>query len=1351
MKRLLKIFAILILLCAILCTFTACGEKEINFVVDGEVYATIKTAGKETISMPETPQKDGYVFDGWYYDEGVWQEKFTANSLVDTALKDNVTLYAKFTKSEIVFKTFTVNDTQVNGGVVSYATQSYRFVDEIDVKGNATFEVGLDEYGIQTATTKTVPLDEGENTFFVFEKVDGDLVNTYTVKIYRNHMYTVTFDTDGGNTIDTQYVEEGMLITPVLDPERAGYTFTGWDYDFASPVISSKTIMASWTANTDTAYVVEYYLQNIDDDDYTLSETVNKSGTTDTTASIMAKDIEHFTYNESLSIASGNIAGDGSLVLKLYYNRDSYDITAQVENAKAGTISSNGGNYRYGTEITLIATTNDGYTFLGWSDGTGIVYTEPEYTFMVDKDVTLTAEWSANTDTQYIVEYYLQSLEDDYVLMNNLTEHFAGATDTTASVSAKAIEHFTYCVSLSTASGNIKGDGSLVLRLYYTRDSYTVTFLGDGGTLTSGNVTQSIKYQDSAIAPIFNKTGYTFTGFDKDYDNITEAITITAEWSANTDTAYVVEYYLQNIDDDDYTLSETVNKSGTTDTTASIMAKDIEHFTYNEALSTVSGNIAGDGSLVLKLYYTRNKYNVTFEANGGTLVSGDVIREIKYGGTISIPTFTRNGYGFAGWDKVVPTTMPGEDTVITATWNPIFTLDGGKITDLTDYGKTLTTIDIPSEIDGETITAIDGDAFLDGTLLTSITIPDSVTNIGDLAFYNCPIEKATIPIIAINHISEMNLKEVVITSGESIGENAFANCILLTSVDIPDSVMSIDSYAFANCSSLTSISIPDSVISISEWAFFDCTSLKNITFGDNSQLVSIGSRVFDGCDSLTSIVMPDNVTSIGTYAFNNCTSLNSITIPDSVTSIGIEAFYNCPIKNATIPTIAVEHIPQSNLKEVVITSGESINLGAFAYCTSLESVTIPDSVTSIGANAFSNCTSLNSISIPDSVTIIDLSAFSSCSSLQSVIFGENSALESISSYAFAYCDALTSITIPSSEMSIGTYAFSNCIALNEVNYLGTIDQWVEIDFAVNDCSSNPLYYANNLYIDGVLVEEVVLTNATKISSNAFRNYTSLTSVTIPDSVTDIGAYAFEGCPIEKATIPAFAAVAISNPSLKEVVITSGESICNRAFESCTLLNSITIPDSVVSIGYSAFDNCPSLVTITFGENSQLTSIGEFAFRSCTSLQSVIFGKNSQLESVGEQAFFACDSLTSITIPDSVTSIGSGAFSNCTSLESVTFGENSQLKSIDSFAFGWCASLIRIDIPKTVTNLGEGAFYGCNSLQSVTIPNSVTNIGANAFFGCGSAIIWCEVSEEPLNGWADSWNSSNAKVIWGSNW
>ena len=310
--------------------------------------------------------------------------------------------------------------------------------------------------------------------------------------------------------------------------------------------------------------------------------------------------------------------------------------------------------------------------------------------------------------------------------------------------------------------------------------------------------------------------------------------------------------------------------------------------------------------------------------------------------------------------------------------------------------------------------------------------------------------------------------------------------------------------------------------------------------------------------------------------------------------------------------------------------------------------------------------------------------------------------------------SLTSIEIPETVTSIGTWAFQGCTSLTSVNYLGTIENWCNISFS--DHSANPLSYAEKLYINGELVEEIVIPSTfTKIKDYAFLGCNSLTSVTIPDSVTSIGGYAFSGC-------SSLTSVTIGN---------SVTSIGNNAFYNCDSLTSITIPDSVTSIGDYAFSNCDSLTSVTIPNS--VINIGIDAFCNCTQLKYIVVDKNNlYYKSVGAVlydkegttliSYPAGRSDANFIIPDGVTCVADNAFYNCTSLIGVT-------------------------IENSVTSIGRCSFAYCNSLTSVTIPDSVTSIGDYAFSNCDSLTIYCEATNKP-SGWSSIWNYSNSPVVWG---
>ena len=445
----------------------------------------------------------------------------------------------------------------------------------------------------------------------------------------------------------------------------------------------------------------------------------------------------------------------------------------------------------------------------------------------------------------------------------------------------------------------------------------------------------------------------------------------------------------------------------------------------------------------------------------------------------------------------------------------------------------------------------------------------------------------------------------------------------------------------------------------------------------NYSVTSIGDHAFYGCSGLTSVEIPNSVTSIGWYAFEYCPGLTSIVIPNSVTSIGRSAFHGCyGLTSIEIPN-----------------SVTSIGNRAFYNCSGLTSIVIGNSVTSIGQEAFYNCEGLESVTIPNSVTSISSYAFYGCSGLTGKLVIPNS-VTSIGQQAFSGCSGLTSVVIGNSVTHIGMEAFRGCYGLKDV-YISDIAVWCDIGFI--DGSSNPLYYANNLYLNGELVTELVIPNSvTRIGERSFDGCTGLKSIEIPNSVTSIGEGAFYDC---------------SGLTGELVIPNSVTSISRSAFSGCSGLTSVVIGNSVTSIEYNTFSGCSGLTSVVIGNS--VTSIGNQAFLRCSGLTGELVIPNS-VTSIGNDAFYGCSGLTSVVIGNSVTSIGEEAFRNCSGLTSIVIPNS--VTSIGEYAFSGCSGLTSIVIPNSVTSIGENAFSNCSGLTSIEIPDGVTSIGNSAFDG-----------------------------------
>ena len=673
------------------------------------------------------------------------------------------------------------------------------------------------------------------------------------------------------------------------------------------------------------------------------------------------------------------------------------------------------------------------------------------------------------------------------------------------------------------------------------------------------------------------------------------------------------------------------------------------------------------------------------------------------------------------------------------------------------------------------ITAIGDYAFYSCSRLTQVIIPENVESIGNYAFAYC-----------------QNLTQLQISEGvRSIEARAFSYCTGLTSLTVPESVTRIGENAFEYCYALKTVDIRSASGDIQGDIFYGCNAVQTMTFAGMSQTLTgyfgvtgsdlsvksvtvtggvIPASAFKGITALTSVTLSEGVTAIGNGGFSGCTGISWINIPGSVKTVGTSAFSGC-----------------TGLKTVAMESGvAAIGNQAFRGCSALISIDLPDSVTTVEASAFLecdkltyhvegvgkylgnsenpihalagvtdttitafqisdrtglildkafyNCTKLQTVSIPDTVTSIGSYAFYNCSVLTGIDLPDD--ITAIWSHTFYGCKKLTKITIPQTVVQVGMNAFQLCSGLTRVD-ISDLGAWCAIDFENN--YANPLMYAKRLYLNGVQITRLDIPQGTeKICSYAFYNG-SFTSVSIPDSVAELEAYAFQNC------------TGLTEVVVPESVSTMGSGV----FSGCSALKAITIPfvgqmvrtaseyprypmgyifgstsytggtatsqTSVVGSGYSqsstyyiptslrsvtvtggsilsgAFNGCANLTSITLADG--VGGIGASAFYGCKGLTQVNIPASAT--AIGGSAFYNCSKLAEMVIPDSVESIGANAFQNCTSLKKLTVG--SGVTKIDSFAFSGCTGLTEVAIPESVTELGNGAFAKCANLETITLP------------------------------------------------
>lgn len=453
-----------------------------------------------------------------------------------------------------------------------------------------------------------------------------------------------------------------------------------------------------------------------------------------------------------------------------------------------------------------------------------------------------------------------------------------------------------------------------------------------------------------------------------------------------------------------------------------------------------------------------------------------------------------------------------------------------KITGLVETTDIPADIIIPSSIDNYTVTAIGDEAFKDWTTIKSITIPASITAIGENVFSGCKglskisVDKTNSCFTEINWVLfSKDMTRLICYPPGKAG----------SSYIIPTSVTTIGSSAFNSCAALTTITISTvGVTTIGSYAFYGCTNLTNITLP--SGITSIENCTFSFCSSLTDINIPLNVTTIGNYAFNGCSKLKSInssadptTLPEVLTYIGHDAFRDC---------------------------------------VKLPSITIPDTVTYIGYDAFNGCTELAGVNIPAGITRIDTRTFASCPALTTLTIP--STIKSIDDSSFKGCTGLTSVTIPSGVTFINSNSFSMCTGLTEIlvesgNTSYVSDGGVLFNFDKTELLTYPAGKSGNSYTIPAGVKIICV--------NAFSGSSLLQAITLPDSVTSISWEAFSGCSgLLNLTIPL-----------------NVSEIYDTAFKGCTSLAVLTInavtPPAILPPGQtkvSFLSDCSLLSTIT---------------------------------------------------------------------------------------------------------------------------------------------------------------------------
>ena len=639
------------------------------------------------------------------------------------------------------------------------------------------------------------------------------------------------------------------------------------------------------------------------------------------------------------------------------------------------------------------------------------------------------------------------------------------------------------------------------------------------------------------------------------------------------------------------------------------------------------------------------------------------------------------------------------------------------------------TVEIQSIKFGSNLKTIGRSAFSGNTALKTLDLPAALTKIDDNAFYNCKALESVF-FRGSNTISY-------------IGISAFSNCTSLTTVSVNGSTsntlpngtadISCGTNLFSGCTSLQNFTWPKSFTIIPDGTFNGCTALTNFAFeggATGSACATIGKSTFNKCESLTSIELPNANITILASAFNNCFKLENVVVSDKLTNVGEGAFGGCWV----LTLYPRSDANKTKNKVVLPSTWQVISNSTFSNCEGITQVDISPA-TYIGGNAFYSCNSLQSIKIPDAVTTLYDNTFCDCKSLKNVVVSkklavlgknEKSPSSTPSGCVFKDCISLETLTpsdatvlpytiqFPASLGGVQKSSFENCPSIKYINFAKNSQFSVLGERAFYKCTgllgSNEGGNANNTIL--------MPTGVRDIFSYAFAECNSLKNIQFLGSVSTIGISAFQKC-----------------TALEDVIMNDTiQQVRDSAFADCSSLKSMphtkegkTAFSHIDTINASTFKNCTSLTEAFIPKN--VTVIGNSAFSGCKTLEKVLWEKGSALATIDTSAFNGDEKLAvftyqggsaNSTFPDSLTKINSNAFTK-TALTKVTIGTpaNGDKILLGTYAFSDNKSLISVDLSgSNIIEIPKYCFSNDTNLKTVLLPeSSLTKLDDYAFSKC----------------------------------
>lgn len=562
-------------------------------------------------------------------------------------------------------------------------------------------------------------------------------------------------------------------------------------------------------------------------------------------------------------------------------------------------------------------------------------------------------------------------------------------------------------------------------------------------------------------------------------------------------------------------------------------------------------------------------------------------------------------------------------------------------------------IDLP-----ESVKRLESRCLQEGAKLTSITLPEELTYIGELAIGYCSsLEMIDLP-----------------ASVDSIEASAFQGCKQLQELRLPEALRYIGGCAFAQCTALEEIEIPETVAQLGYAAFRECTSLHSVQLP--LLMTEIGAWAFEGCTALEYVTLPYKLHKLGKQAFNGCKALEAVTFNcESLDEIQDETFYECiSLKNIQLPagvkTIGgLAFAKCSALQEAVLpTHLEKIMGGSFAF-TALKDVVIPKSCKNIGYGAFANCKDLQSVVLPQGIEVIGEAAFAKN---KEVLEGNYEEIKWVI------------INNPTPPIENKQGEFAGLASLSEIKGIRLI--------VPKDCKET--YSKAAGWKDFPIIEEgLILTTSISTDNPLSKQINALNNKELYTGVVLSGDE--KGLDIEHlSALPYLQEIDLSGIQLSD----PEDAYSLFKFGHIPHLRKLTLPEDLTLIPSNACFNCSNLESVT--ASTQLTTIGVAAFSGCRALEAISLPNT--LHTLSEDAFSFCTSLRSVTIPESITALPGFTFVDCYKLEKVDLPK--QLEEIGEQCFTNCVGLTSIHLPSALSNIGDFAFVGCDNLQEIICDN-----------------------------------------------